>query len=112
MQQIHISTKYVALLCFAAVIISGYVLFNGTGALVLFAMALFLVVSPYAILRNFSLEEDEKWFFSLFIGLGMFSTVVWAIGRLMPLNVAIIVTMATIALVSFALHKYLKKPVQ
>lgn len=110
MQKIQISNREIALVCFAGVLLAGYMLFKGTGMGVLFAMALFFVLSPYAILRNFALDEDERWFFALFIGLGLFSTFVWGIGQVISLKLALISGLIIVAIVSFVLHKFVKKP--
>jgi hypothetical protein len=106
-----LSTRNVALACFAIALIAGYALFGLTGIGVLFAFALFLVLPQYAVLRNFGIEEDEKWFFSLFIGLGLFSTAVWFVGRFMPLKAALITTLVLFAIASYALSKVKKKQV-
>ncbi|MFH1182169.1 MAG: hypothetical protein V1702_04380 [Candidatus Woesearchaeota archaeon] len=96
-----LATRMTALACYALVLLAGYMLFGMTGAGVIFAAALFFVVSPYFILSKLRIEEDEKWFFSLFIGLGLFSTLVWAVGRVMSLRVALIVTVLILAAVFF-----------
>lgn len=105
----HLSTRITALACFALVILAGYMLFGMTGAGVIFAAALFFVVSPYFVISKLSIEEDEKWFFSLFIGLGLFSTLVWAVGRLLSLKVALVVTVLVLATIFFFVKRQSKQ---
>jgi hypothetical protein len=100
-----LSTRNTALAGFVLLILAGYMLFGLTGAGVIFAAGLFFVVSPYFILSKLGIEEDEKWFFSLFIGLGLFSTIVWVVGRIMPLKFALVLTVAILAAAFFLVHK-------
>jgi hypothetical protein len=94
---------------FALAIIAGYILFGMTGAGVIFAAGLFFALSPYFVVSKLGIDEDEKWFFSLFIGLGMFSTLVWAVGRVMPLKFALASTVLVLAVVFFFFRRQ-KKP--
>ncbi len=70
------------------------------------ALIVFFVAAPYALIRSLPLEEDEKLFFSLFIGLGVFPIAVWTVGRIIPsLRLALIATLILIAVISFLLQK-------
>jgi uncharacterized membrane protein len=102
----QLSTSKIAMLCIASVLVVAFMLLGSTGAFVLLAMILFFVIPQYAILRALPIEEDERWFFSLFIGLGLFSTAVWFVGRFMPLKISLVATLILVAVVAVVLQKY------
>ncbi|MBN2454045.1 hypothetical protein JXB11_00715 [Candidatus Woesearchaeota archaeon] len=105
-----LSVRNVALLSAAACIIAGFIVLGATGGFVIAGMILLFVLPQYSVLRALPIDEDEKWFFSLFIGIGFFSTAVWVVGRFMPFKAAAVATLAVFVILSFFLFK--KKPQQ
>ena len=94
-----LSSRNIALLSAAVCIAAGFLFLGSTGGFVIFGIILLFVLPQYGILKAVKIEEDERWFFSLFIGIAFFPTVVWAVGRVMPLKYAVAFTlMAALAL--------------
>ncbi len=58
--------------------------FGMTGIRTVAAIVVFFFLPFYLIIRKLNIEADEKVFFAFFIGLGLFSAIVFYIGRIFP----------------------------
>lgn len=81
---LRISSRNVAIAGLAASLIAAALLFGMVGVRTVAAMALFFFLPFYLLLRKLSIEADERVFFAFFIGLGLFSTIVFYAGRIIP----------------------------
>lgn len=60
---------------------AGFMLFGITGARTVLGILLLFFLPSFLILSHFKLELQEKLFFSLFLGLGLFPLIAWYLGR-------------------------------
>lgn len=67
-----------------AVAVFAFFLFGIQGFLAVAAFVM-LFIAPFSlVLKNSSLDLEEKLFFSLFIGIGLFPIAVWVVNRFVP----------------------------
>lgn len=86
-----------------------FYLFGGTGVRTILGMLLVFFIPFYLILNNFDLEQDEKVFFSFFIGLALYTVLVWYVNRVIPsMRISMLVTFLLLVFIGLML-KYLKK---
>lgn len=91
--KLKISNKNIAIAGFVVALLAAANFFGMTGIRTLTGIAVFFFLPFYLILRKVNVEADEKVFFAFFIGLGLFSTMVFYVGRVVPsyrLDVAIV----------------------
>ncbi len=67
-----------------AVAAAAAALFGFAGFRTIIGIAALLVMPALLLLKNFGLDTEEKIFFSLFIGIGLFPLLVFAINRVLP----------------------------
>ncbi len=79
-----LSSRNIAIASLAASLIAAAVIFGMVGVRTVAAMAVFFFLPFYLLMRKMSIESDEKVFFAFFIGLGLFSTIVFYFGRIIP----------------------------
>ncbi|MBI2651789.1 hypothetical protein HYX01_04920 [Candidatus Woesearchaeota archaeon] len=80
----------------------------GFSAMVTILGIIILVMTPvYLILDNFGFSQSEKIVFSFLIGIGIFSSIAYWLGFLMPFKVAIFVTFILLVISAFAVKKFL-----
>ena len=60
------------------------VLFGMAGARTIIGIVLLFIVPAYFLMRRTVLDFEEKIFFSLFIGLGLFPLLAWSLNQLLP----------------------------
>ena len=83
--------------------------FGFTGFRTILSIALLFVMPIFLLLRSSSLDADEKVFFSLFIGLGFFPLVAWAVNRILPsFRLSVLAALALFALAGFFLPRVLR----
>jgi len=107
--KLKISNRNLAITGFVLVLLVAANLFGLTGVRTLAAIALFFFLPFYLILRKVNVEPDEKVFFAFFIGIGLFSVIVFYIGRIIPsyrLDVGI--AFALLLAVPFIIKKFKK----
>ncbi len=106
---LKISSRNVALAGLAASLMAAAFLFGTTGARTVAAIVVFFFLPFYLILRKLSIEADEKVFFAFFIGLGLFSAVVFYVGRIVPsFRLSVAVAFILLLLLPFILKKLRK----
>ena len=80
-----LDNKLISLLVIAPIVLSfSYMLLGVTGVKTIMAIFLVFLLPFYLILGKFGLETDERLIFSFFIGLGIFSLVVFYVNRVVP----------------------------
>ncbi len=97
------------LLSLAVIAAYAYVLFGLTGFRTIVSIALLFVIPPALFLKNSSLDAEEKIFFSLFIGIGMFSLLAWVVNQVLPsFRLSVLAAFAAVIAVSLLVPKVLK----
>ena len=92
----------------AAAVVSA-ILFGLAGLASMFIMILLFFLPVFLIINNLDLGTDEKIFFSIFIGLAMFSLVTWYINRVIySLRISAIVAFLLLVLLGFAIRFHKK----
>lgn len=105
-----ITKKHIVGLCLFSVLIFSFYFFGIVGVKTILITLLLFFVPTYAIINNFDLGQDEKIFFSFFIGLGLFPLVVWYINRIIvSLKVSLIITLLLLVLIGLLLRIKFKK---
>src|SRR3989338_8074078 len=85
-------------------------LFGFAGFRTIIAVALIFVMPPLFVLKNSNLDIEEKIFFSLFIGLGLFALLAWSINWILPsFKLSVIAAFALVAAAAFFLPLILSK---
>ena len=108
--KLKISSKHFALAGLAIALATAFYHFQLTGLKALAAMGIFFSLPFYLILGKFNLEKDERLFFSFFIGLGLFSTIVFYVGRIIPsFRISVGAAFLSLLILYFVL-KRIKKP--
>ncbi len=99
--------------CLAIVLAYATYLFGITGLRTIAGMIIIFVLPVFMILnglKNFGLgvlDTGEKLFFSLFIGLSLFTLFVWYIDRVIPsLRASLIAGVVVLALAGFLIKRY------
>lgn len=95
---------FASIIVLAALIFS-FVLFGIAGARVV--LGIVLVSLPfYLILNSFKLAEGDKTVFSILLGLTLFSSFVYILGRLISFRISIIIIFILLLLIAFVLRRY------
>ena len=80
-----------------------------TGLLVALGLMVGYIFVFYLILNNFELDMSEKIVFSLFIGIGIFPSMVYLLGLVISFRIAIAVTFVLLIFIGYLMKKQLKK---
>lgn len=91
-----------------AILIFSFVLFGVTGARVVLGL-IFISIPFYFMLNNFGLNEDEKFVFSILLGLTIFPSLAYLFGLAVYFRIAIAAAFIAFVGIAFALAKYKKK---
>ena len=83
-------------------LLAGLALFGTTGFLTVAVFFAFFLVPAYAIIYKFSLEPDERFFFSIFISLGVFPIIIWYFNKVIPSFRAAAIAVALLLMASGA----------
>lgn len=83
--------------------------FGAAGLRLAIAFMLVYIFIFYLFLNNLDLGFAEKIVFSLFIGIGVFPSLVYTLGLVIPFRLAIFTSFAALAAAAFALKIFLKK---
>lgn len=85
-----------------------FIFLGFTGFKVIFGMLLVFFLPFYLILDNFNLSRSEKIIFSFFIGVGIFSAIVYWLGVFMSFRLAIAVAFVLLMIVGILIKKVRK----
>ena len=107
--KLKISSRGIAIAGFVAALMAAAKLFGITGVRTIAGIAVFFFLAFYLILRKVNIEDDERVFFAFFIGFGLFSAIVFYVGRVVPsYRFSVAIAFIALLLVPFIL-KRLKK---
>ncbi len=82
-----------------------FIFLGFTGFRVIFGMLLVFFLPFYILLGRFGLSRGERMVFSLFIGIGVFPSIVYWLGVFMSFRLAIVVTFVVLMIVALFLKK-------
>ena len=80
----RISDKHAAIAGLATAFIAIALISGFTGVRTVAGMIIFFFLPFYLLLGRLNLETHERMFFAFFMGLGLFSTIVFYAGRVIP----------------------------
>ena len=72
------------LVSLAVIAAAAFALFGFAGFRTIIAVVTLFIIPPLLLLKNSSLDAEEKIFFSLFIGLGLFPLLVFTLNQVLP----------------------------
>lgn len=91
--------------CLIIITLFVFYLFGWTGARTVLGMFAVFFLPFYLILDNFNIEQDEKVFFSFFIGLALYSVFVFYVNRIIPsMRVSMVVTFVVLIIVGVVIR--------
>lgn len=98
---------HIFLVCLGIFVILFFALIFGlTGLKVMVGVSFFLFLPIYLILNNFDLKTEEKVIFSIFLGFGIYSSLVYLLGRLFgSIRISMAVTFILLIIIAFLLKK-------
>ena len=108
---VKLNNQYVPwLISLAVVAVAAFALFGFTGFRTIIAFAILFIIPLFLLLRKTSLDAEEKIFFSLFIGLGLFPLLAWSVNQLLPsFRLSVVVAFVLVAAVGLFAQRILKK---
>ncbi len=101
------------LISLAVIAVAAFVLFGFTGFRAIIAIAILFIIPPLLLLKNSSLDAEEKIFFALFIGLGLFPLLVFSANQVLPsFRLSILAAFILVAVVAFFAPRVLQRKQQ
>ena len=98
------------LACLAAIAVAAFALFGFTGFRTIIAIVALFIVPPLLLLRKSGLDFEEKIFFSLFVGIGLFSLLAWSVNQVLPsFRASAVAALALIAVAGFFAPRILQR---
>jgi len=86
-----------------------FIFFGFIGFRTIFGILLVFFLPTYLILDNFDLQTSEKLIFAFFLGVGLFSAIVYMLGTIISFKLSIAITFVLVIALSFLLKKVKKK---
>ncbi len=111
MTAVKLGRRYASwLLCLAVVAATAFALFGFTGFRTIISIVALFVIPPLLLLRKSGLDLEEKIFFSLFIGIGLFPLLVFTFNQLLPsFRASAVAALAFIAVAAFFAPRVLQR---
>ena len=98
------------LLCLAAISVAAFALFGFTGFRTIIAIVVLFIIPPLLLLRKSGLDLEEKIFFSLFMGIGLFSLLAWSVNQVLPsFRLSVIAAFILVAIAAFLINLFRQK---
>lgn len=89
---------------------AAFILFGLPGLRTILAIAALFVLPFLFLMRNAGIELEEKIFFSLFIGIGLFPLFAWLVNQVLPsFRLSVLAALALVGAAGFFLHRRRKK---
>ena len=106
-----LNDKNIAAIAAVIILVIAFYLFGMIGVRTLISIFLIFILPVYMLLSRFNLDVTERLLFSLGIGLGVFSLVIWYIDRIIPSLVWSTIIAIIISIIIGFYLKLTKKPV-
>lgn len=98
------------LISLAVIAVAAFVLFGFAGFRTIIAVAVLFILPPLLLLKNSNLNVEEKIFFSLFIGLGMFPLLVFSVNQVLPsFRLSILAAFILVVVAAFFVPRILRR---
>ena len=99
------SNQKTGIACSAVILIAAYIFSGLTGAVAVILMGLLFVLPTYLFLSAFKLDDYERWFFSFFLGIGLYAVIAYLVGLVLKsLRVSAMVTFFLMMAVGLAFY--------
>ncbi|MBW2981191.1 hypothetical protein KY360_07280 [Candidatus Woesearchaeota archaeon] len=109
MTKIKLKKSHIGFFLLLLIFLFSIHLFGLTGLRTVLGFFIVLILPTYLIMKNINIEDDERIFFSFFLGLIYFPLVTWYTNRIVPsLRISIIVTLVLLIIIGIYL-KFKKK---
>ncbi len=80
--------------------------FGIAGLRVYLGFVIFFFLPSYLILRRCAFDEGERVFFAFFVGIGLFTTAVYFVGRIVPsFRISVFVTLVVLLALALSLER-------
>ena len=86
-----------------------YFILGFLGMATVFGVILLVIIPIYPILSKTQLEQDEKIIFSFFIGIGIFSSIAYWLGRFISFRISILITFIILTIAGFLINLLKRK---
>ncbi len=97
----------------AVIALAALVLFGFTGFRTIIAIVIMFIIPALLLLKNTGLDAEEKIFFSLFAGLGLFPLLVFSANQVLPsFRLSILAAFILVAVVAFFAPRILQRKQQ
>lgn len=106
--KIRLDDKMTLVVILILIALFSFIFLGFVGFKVIFGMLLVFFLPFYLILDNFDLSLSEKVIFSLFIGLGLFSVLVYWLGVFISFRLAIAISFVLLILIAFVIRRVRK----
>lgn len=93
----------------AVILLVLYFILGFSGMMSALGHILLFIVPIYLILDNFDLRQDEKIFFSFFLGVGIFPSLVYWPATIASFKLSILIAFIVLLIAAYLVRKYLKK---
>ena len=80
-----------------------FIRFGFTGLRTILAIILLYIIPSYALLSRFDLDSNERLIFSIFLGIGLISTLVYFLGLIIRFSSAIIIVAVLLIILIFGI---------
>lgn len=98
------------LVSLAVIAAAAFMLFGFTGFRTIVAIVILFIIPPLLLLRKSGLDFEEKVFFSLFMGIGLFSLLVFSANQVLPsFRLSILAAFILVAGAGFFLPRILQR---
>ena len=108
MKLFDIKNKEFILIIVAIILLAFFMMHGIIGLRTSIGVILLFIVPFYLILNNFDLNEGEKIVFSFFLGIGLFSSIVYWLGIIISFRLAIVITFLSLLGIAFLIKKVKK----
>jgi len=110
LQSLRIRKREISIICMAAVLLVGWLLFGITGVRLIIGMLLLFVLPFYLILGYFELDTMERLFLGFFLGFGLVPIIIFYMNKIISsLKVSTLVTFLVLLAVGLFLKYGLAK---
>ena len=107
--ELKLGNKEMGILVVIIIALFSSIFLGFTGFKVLFGMMLVFFLPFYLIFDVLELSFGEKAIFSLFVGIGLFSSIVYWLGVFMSFKVAVVLSFVLVMLFAILFRTFMKK---
>lgn len=111
MTAVNLGRSYAPWLASLAVVsVAAFAMFGFTGFRTIIAIVILFIIPPLLLLRKSGLDLDEKVFFSLFLGIGLFPLLVFSANQVLPsFRLSVLTAFILVFVVAFFAPRILRR---